>query len=151
MKKNLYRSLRKIQQKRMDAVIEKYCFFAFSDAQFEEGMKKFGLTTQPEDLKKISRFYAGGYILKEHASELHAVIERNQQDFNEAVQDPVNGEEFLRDAFTTSLFDHEFAVSGSAEDALDSLGMSLEEIRKDPKQYRVLQESMEYVIENTVF
>ena len=64
-----YRKMRAEQQEAVSAILDKYSFFAFSNEQFYDGLRKFNLSDSPEDLAKLSRIYGGGYILKEHAAE----------------------------------------------------------------------------------
>ena len=48
----------------------KYAFYAFSDEQFEEGMKKFGLPMNKEGFSKIYKGPAGLFYLKEGSDAL---------------------------------------------------------------------------------
>lgn len=147
-KVNLYRILKKKQEKRLNEVIEKYCFFAFSDKQFEEGMNRFGLSTDPADLQKVVRFYNGGFILKDHAEELHEALRRNTREFNEAAQDPETGDDFMRDAFLTELYNHEFSYTGDPSDAVEALGLTMEEVLKDERLNMHLAGAMQYIQEH---
>ena len=60
-----YTDYRKERQNRYNAWFDKYGFYAFSDEQFKEGMKRFSLGTDDNSLSKIYRGPAGLFYLKE--------------------------------------------------------------------------------------
>lgn len=144
-KVNLYRILKKKQEKRLNEVIEKYCFFAFSDKQFEEGMKRFGLSTDPADLQKVVKFYGGGFILKDHAEELRQALTKNHEELHEALH---SGADFAHDAFLTELYDHEYSYTGDPTDAVEALGLTMEEVLKDEYLNTHLAGAMQYIQEH---
>ena len=144
-RKNLYRELRKTQQKRVDSILNQYAFFAFSDEQFREGLQRFGLSTDPDDLKKIVRFFGGGYILKDHAGELRQALTKNHEELHEALH---SGADFAHDAFLTELYDHEYSYTGDPTDAVEALGLTMEEVLKDEYLNTHLAGAMQYIQEH---
>lgn len=128
-----YRKMRAEQQEAVSAILNKYAFFAFSNEQFYEGLRKFDLSDSPEDLAKLSRIYGGGYILKDHAAELSAVFDKNADEFSDRCNDPETGSRFLYGAFREELANHEYSYTGDPSDALQALGFTLEDLQEAPE------------------
>lgn len=92
----------------MNSVLAETTFFAFSDKQFNEGMKKFGLNPKDEnDLKKIVMIPAVGFCLKERLDDLRSIINQNSDELQIAMQD----EKFAHQAFLSELCNHEYFFS----------------------------------------
>lgn len=97
-------------------------FFAFSDEQFAEGMKRMGLAV--DDYKSIVSIGSGGYILKSKRDEFRALFARQDKERKDLKKD----EKKLIEALIYELGNHEYSYTGDATDAVESLGYTMETI-----------------------
>ena len=95
--------------------------FAFSQEQFNEVMKEWGLHPK-KDLDKIARIPFGGFIQKKDAPLMHETFARHHRELQAAIDADPTGEGFIKDMFLYELENHEYSYTGTVEDALDSLG-----------------------------
>lgn len=128
---NKYRELRERQQKEVN---EFPMFFAFSQKQFEEGMKKFGL--DPKDVDRICSLGHGGFCRKSYKGALYDMFERHLAELAKAIEDDETGEGFVFDMFDYELANHEYGYTQDAEPALDALGLTFSEVVQDQKLYK---------------
>ena len=126
---NQYQVLRDRQQKEVNALPIR---FAFNQEQFREIMKEWGLRPKM-DLDKIARIPFGGFIQKKDAPLMHETFARHHREFQAAVDADSTGEGFIKDMFLYELENHEFSYTGTAEDALDSLGLSYDDVAANPR------------------
>lgn len=96
-------------------------FFAFSNEQFGKGMEKLGL--KPGEKEKILSLGAGGYILKDRKDDFLSLFDRHRKELKELKE---NGK--LLEALVYELRNHEFCITGSADDALEALGLTREDV-----------------------
>ena len=115
-----YQELEARQQSELNAF--EHIFFAFSNKQLEEGLKK--LDT---DTKSIFSMGGGGYVLKSHAKDLDALFTRHQQELKEHRKSRKN----LLESLVYQLRNHEFCITYDTSDALEALGLALADIPKD--------------------
>lgn len=131
---NAYKMMKERHQQEFNAFP---MFFAFSEKQFEEGMKKLGLN--PSDTDKIYSFGStGGYFRKSDAPALHKMFERHRQEMKKAMEEDDN---FLFDMFYYELGNHEYIITCSVEDTLDALGLTADEVNSDPRLLKALNEA----------
>lgn len=136
MASETYSAMRTRHQEKMDGVLNETTFFAFSDEQFKKGMKSFGLDPdKDEDLKKIVRIPAGGFCLKDRIDDLKAVMNQNAEELSAAMKD----EKFAYQAFLYELCNHEYCITGDPEDAMDALGVSIDDLKANPKMALALE------------
>ena len=114
-------------------------FFAFSNEQFSEGMKKIGLTIKDTD--KIVSIGAGGYLLKSKVDEYKAKINSKEKQLEEFLKDDKN----LLNAFIYELDNHEYGYTWDLEPAVEALGYSVNDIEKDERLARILFEATKIV------
>ena len=131
---NQYQVLRDRQQKEVNALPIR---FAFNQEQFREIMKEWGLRPKM-DLDKIARIPFGGFIQKKDAPLIHERFARHHRELQAAMDADPTGEGFIKDMFLYELENHEYSYTGTAEDALDSLGLSFEDVAADPRLARGL-------------
>lgn len=114
-------------------------FFAFSENQLHEGMKKLGLEiTQKDQLLSIGM---GGYIKKVDEQSLEDLHDSMVAEFKNAM----DNDEFLFDAIKYELGNHEYCITYSVKDALAELGLTLEEVKKDHRLNQIfLKAKKEY-------
>ena len=123
-----YTEIKKRQQEEFD----KFPLgFAFSNAQFVEMMKNWGLS--PEDTDKICRIPAGGFIQKKDVVAFMEMNRRHKQEKKEAVEADVTGNGYIFQMFYYELKNHEYGYTGDAEDTLDALGYTCEDIQADKR------------------
>lgn len=126
---NKYNTLREKQQKEVN---EFPMFFAFSEKQFEEGMKSLGL--EPGDVKKIYKLgNTGGFFRKSDSEALHAMFDRHNKEMEDSIAADETGEGFIFDMFNYELANHEYGYTRDPEPTLDALGMTMEEIKADSR------------------
>ena len=138
---NLYRVLRDRQQKEMNEF--EGIFFAFSNSQFDEGMRKIGL--EPGQVDQIYRLMAGGFIRKDRSAALHEMFDRHEKERDDAMNNPETGDQFICDMFLYELDNHEFGYTGDTEDALDALGFTAEEVVNDKRLNRGICKAVEII------
>jgi len=101
--------------------------FAFSESQFEKGMRKLGLN--PEDTHLIYRFGdTGGFYLKSDADKLHAMFERHQRERDEAVASDKTGKGYIFQMFRFELESHDYDFTEDLDDTLAAVGLTMEVI-----------------------
>lgn len=110
--------------------------FAFSESQFNEMMEKWGLT--PDDTDKIYHIGMGGYVRKCDADAMHEMFERHEAEHKAAMQD----DEYLFSMFNYELSNHEYCVTYDYRDALDALGLTIDEVNADPRMASALKRAI---------
>ena len=124
---NKYLELKEKHQKEVNAFP---FMFAFSQSQFDEGMKKLGL--EPKDTDKIYNLGAGAYIRKTDSDAYREMIKRHAREHTQAIESDSTGEGFIFDMFYYELKNHEYNYTGDLDDTLEALGYTYEDI-KDSK------------------
>lgn len=122
--------------------------FAFSDKQFEEGMRKLGL--EPEETDKVYSIGCNGFIRRSDADKFHEMLDKNKAEFDRLVAEDETGEGFICDMFMYELRNHEYGyVYGQAiEETIDCLGYTEEEVEKDPRLSKGLELAKGKVLKN---
>jgi hypothetical protein len=133
---NKYLELKRKQEKERN---EFPMFFAFSNKQFEEGMAQIGLT--PADTDKIYSTGSGGYYHKSDAAALRDMVRRHQEQRLAAIASDPDGNGYIYDMFNYELANHEYCITYELDDTLDALGLTLEEVKADPKLWHGLQKA----------
>lgn len=113
------------------------CFFAWSDSQFDEGLKKLVVKNAKEEL------YHGGngmFYRKSDAHKLSEMIKRNGKELDEALR---NDDDFLYQAVRYELANHEFCITEEWDDVLFALGLDKEEVFADERMARICSQAEE--------
>lgn len=134
---NRYQEMRQRQQEEFNALP---LGFAFSNAQFDEMMRDWGLDPE-KDVDKLLRLPGGGFVQKKDADLLHQTRDRHDAELAAAIEEDKTGEGFIYEMFLHELDNHEYGYTGDLEDALYSLGYTLEEIEADAKLSRGLEKA----------
>lgn len=100
--------------------------FAFSEAQFTEGMEKLGVTS-PDELQGIG---GSGAIRKSDSKKFTDMLISQGRKLEQALEDP----EFLYGAIRYELNNHEYCITGDASDALTALGITMAYINETPER-----------------
>lgn len=140
---NQYQIMRNRQQMEVNALPIR---FAFNQEQFREIMKEWGLRPKM-DLDKIARIPFGGFIQKKDAPLMHETFARHHKELQAAIDADPTGEGFIKDMFFSELENHEYSYTGTVEDALDSLGLSFEDVAADPRLARGLDLAEQEILE----
>lgn len=126
---NSYIELKTKQQAEVNAFP---MFFAFNDKQFADGMKSLGL--KPTDLKKIYKLgNTGGFYRKSDAPAFREMFIRHDQEKKDAIAADPTGDGFIYEMFNYELGNHEYGYTRDPEPTLDALGMTMDEIKADPR------------------
>lgn len=145
---NLYQTMRDRQQAEVNDYLKEGAFFAFSDKQFKAGLEKLGIAEEDAG-KRLSRLGStGGYMVKERVAGLKALLDKNDQERQEAIEDPETGRQFVFDMFFYELNNHEYIITGSTEETLDALGLSWEDIKKSPILSQELNRAENEIMKN---
>lgn len=123
---NSYQQLKNEQQKEINAFP---FMFAFNEKQFAEGMAKLGL--KPEETDKLYSIGAGGYIRKTDSEAMHKMFIKHDKELQACIDADTTGEGFIKDMFYYELCNHEYSYTGDIMDAIDAIGLDLEEITKN--------------------
>ena len=110
--------------------------FAFNQKQFEEMMTKWGLT--PDDTDKIYSIGGGGYIRKSDSKAMSEMFDRHEAERKAAMQD----DEYLYEMFNYELANHEYCITYDLDNTLDALGLTIDEIKADPRMLHILKRAI---------
>lgn len=147
---NQYRKLSEDHQERVNVFLNKYAFFAFNEKQFQDGLQRLGISEEDAGKKLVRMGSTGGFMLKEHTAEYAALAEGIADEVDKAVHDPSTGPSFAYDMFYYELANHEYSYTGCKEDALDALGYTWEDIRKDEILQTALEQAAKDVIRDSI-
>ena len=138
---NTYAELRERQQEEFN----KFPLgFAFSSTQFEEMMKKWGLS--PEDTDKICRIPAGGFIRKKDIQAFNEMNRRHRQEEKEAIEADKTGDGYIFQMFYYELKNHEYGYTGDAEETLEELGYTYEDLQADRRMLHGFEKAKEKIM-----
>ena len=137
--KNRYAELRQRQRQEVNALP---IGFAFSDRQFEEMMRGWGLDPE-KDLDKIYRLgRTGGYYKKTDAQLIHDTFSRHDAELQAAIAEDKTGEGFIYEMFLCELDNHEYGYTMDTEETLDTLGYTADEVLADPRLKRGIEKAV---------
>lgn len=138
-----YRELRERQQREFN---ELPLGFAFSEKQFDEMMRKWGLDPG-KDLDKIYRIPGGGFIQKKDHAHMHEMLDRHEAEMEAAKASDKDGTGFLYQMFLFELDNHEYGYTGEYEDTLESLGLTLKDVHTSGRLTRALEKAAKEIRE----
>jgi hypothetical protein len=109
--------------------------WAFSKEQLELGLEAHGVKRD-----EIIEIGAGGFISRSDAPALKAVLQAHKGELKARIEADNGGlGGFIHEMFTYELLNYEYPVTGDVQDALDALGMSVEEIKRNRKLHVALE------------
>lgn len=136
-----YRQMQERHQKEMN---DFPIAFAYSDQQFDDGMRKLGLNPSETD-KVVSVFY-GAFIRREDHDALMEMFERHSKEERDAFIK--NEDDWAYHAFRYELANHEYSYTGDYEPALEACGFTLDELKQYPDLVvtfrRAMRDSVNY-------
>ena len=129
---NAYLEMKERHQKEFNSFPMK---FAFSDKQFEEGMRELGL--EPTDTDKVYKFGGtGGFYRRSDAEQLHEMLKRHSDEEKAAIEADTDGTGYAYEMFYYEFGNHEYSYTYDVEDTIRALGYeSVEEIKENPQLY----------------
>ena len=140
---NAYQEMKDRQQKEFDAFP---VGAAFSNQQFQQMMEKWGLTLNDTD--KICSIGGGCYIRKTDKEALCALINRLNNEKENAIAADLTGDGFIFDMFVYELANHEYCITYDLEDTLDALGLTAEQINADKRLIHGLNKAIKHYLKN---
>ena len=140
---NAYQQMKDRQQKEFDAFP---IGAAFSNQQFQQMMKKWGLTVNDTD--KICSIGGGCYIRKTDKEALRDLINRLNKEKQDAIAADTTGDGFIFDMFVYELANHEYCITYDLEDTLDALGLTAEQINADKRLTHSLNKAIKHYLKN---
>lgn len=124
-----YTELKNRQQSEFNAFP---CFFAFSNQQFDDGMRRLGLS--PDDTSAIYHGFGGMYYRRSDSKKLSEMFSR----FDAELSAALNDYDFAVDAFQTEIANHECHYTGSVGEALAALALDADTVNSSPVLRRAL-------------
>lgn len=138
---NRYAELRQRQQEEFNQLP---LGFAFSDKQFTEMMKGWGLDPE-KDTDKIYRIPGGGFVQKKDHALLHETLDRHHKELNDAIAADPDGNGFVYEMFLHEMYNHEYGYTGELDDTLDALGLDWEKIEASEKMLAGLRKAQQVI------
>ena len=136
-----YRQMQERHQKEMNSFP---IAFAYSDQQFDDGMRRLGL--DPSETDKVVSVFYGAFIRKEDRPALMEMFERHTREERDAFVR--NEDDWAYHAFRYELANHEFSYTNDYEPALEACGFTLEELKQYPDLVvsfrRAMRDGMNY-------
>ena len=127
---NLYVDLQDKHQAEYDAFP---MMFAFSNEQFDEGLKKLDAT--PKELASIGY---GGYIKKVDISDFKKMVTRLNNEKSEMLN---NNDRYLYQAFLYELANHEYGYTYDIEPTLQALSLTADQVANDHRLVSILNDA----------
>ena len=125
---NRYEDLKQRQQQEFSAFPMQ---FAFSNQQFAEAMAALGL--EPTDTDKVYKTPGGGIYRREDGPRLKEMMDRFDQELQEAIAEDETGDGFIFEMFLYELGNHEYDVTLDLDETLDALDYTMDAIQADPR------------------
>lgn len=126
VKMNQYRGMKERHQKEFNKFPIK---FAFSDEQFKTAMNELGL--KETDTDKIVSTVGGGFMKKEDAKKYKDMVNRQYEEFQNAIKEDKTGEGFIKDMFEDEMANHEYGYTMELDDTLNALGLTYKDIEEN--------------------
>lgn len=138
-----YREMRERHQKEFNKLP---LGFAFSDEQFNEMMRKWGLDLE-KDQDKICSIPGGGFIQKKDSAHFREVVDRHRAEMNAAEAADKDGTGFLYQMFLYELDNHEYGYTGEYEETLESLGLTMKLVHSSVRYTIALEKAAKEIRE----
>ena len=117
--------------------------FAFSNEQFETAMRGLGL--EPTDTDKVVSIGAGAFCKTSDVTPLNEMLDRHRKELQDAIDSDSTGDGFIYTMFRYELSNHEFGYTWEADDTLDALGFTWDDINANPRLLHGLSRAMDKV------
>lgn len=120
-------------------------FYAMGEASLQATLERMGLG---ED--QVCRIFDGVYIVAKDYPAFQAMQERHRSELQAAIAADRTGGNFIFEMFLVQLQNHEYGYTEDASDALDSLGLTWEQVNANVRLKRGLDMAMARVKRNTI-
>jgi len=140
MKTNKYKEFKETQQNKINDFTKENMFFAFSQSQFEDWLKKLNTTKD-----KITQTHYGWFILTEKLNDYKKLNSFLDEELKEFLQDSKN----LLDAFKYELSNHEYCITYNHDNTLNSLNLSFNYLNEEQKQ--ILEQAKKDYLKNIIY
>lgn len=97
---------------------------------------KCGHVAMVEMYKSYIHGRLSGFYRRRDAPVFHEMLDRHERERQEAIAADKTGNGYIYDMFSHELANHEYGYAHDAEDALEALGLTMEEIEKSPIMLR---------------
>ena len=134
---NLYVNLQDKHQAEYDAFP---MIFAFSNEQFEQGLKKLDATP-----KEIVSLGYGTYIRKADISDFEKMVTRLNNEKSEMLN---NNDRYLYQAFLYELANHEYGYTYDIEPTLQALNLTADQVANDHRLVTILDDARNEYLAN---
>lgn len=121
--KETYTQYNTRREKEVNEFTSKYCHFAFGKEQWNELLKKLGLT-EKQLKEQYASFGYGGIIRKDKIKDFEDMSERHYNELQKLMEDY----KFAKTAFKYQLGNYECYISYRLDEALLALGLTEEEV-----------------------
>lgn len=142
MRINKYLELKEKHQKEFNELSNEIMFFAFNEKQFNDGLKKFGITRKNMKEKLLKFGDTGGYLLKDKKHELEKMFENQKLELKEAIDKDKTGKGFIKQMFEYELSNHEYRYTGELEETLNAVGLT----KKSVEEHKALQNGLKLAL-----
>ena len=122
-----YQSYQSMKKRHQEEVNNFDFGFAFNKQQFEEMMEKWNLSEN--DTHQIICMGNGCFVLKKDIPAMKEMFEKQRQE-QKSIKTLYN-EMYI--AFIAEMYNHECQISDSYEDVLETLNITKEDLKEDPK------------------
>ena len=143
---NQYQEMRDRQQQEFNALP---LGFAFGQKQFNEMMRGWGLHPERDVKKSITTLLLKiqkQFILKD-VELLRQTSARHKEELAAAIEADTTGDGFIFQMFYRELKNHEYGYTGDADDTLDTLNCTMEQVQSDQRLYRGFQQACKKIME----
>ena len=132
--------------------------FAFSDEQFVEMMKGWGLCHGRDgkptinDCKQILKLpFGGGFVQKKDRDAMHEMFARHDAEMKAAIDGDKDGTGFIFQMFLSEMRNHEYGYTGDLTDTLGALGLTGDDIEANPALKAGLKKAQEVALNEDCF
>lgn len=139
---NRYREMRDRQQREYNEFSKQFCFYAFSEKQFAEGMQQMNLNPEA-DREKVRAIIGGGFVLADKQADLEALFDRFQKEREDAIKADQTGDGFIYEMFVDELENHEFSYTEDPTEAVIACGLDLREVVENEALNHGLSKAMD--------
>ncbi|SHI61086.1 hypothetical protein SAMN02745671_01139 [Anaerovibrio lipolyticus DSM 3074] len=119
------------------------CFFAFTQKQFEKGMKELGVENKDE----LRGGFCGMVYRASDEDRLVAMLTGHAKE----VKDGYKDDDFLYSAFRYEMENHEFCITHEPEDTLDALGLSRSEVERSKRMVRIWNKAEKAYLDSVIW
>lgn len=121
--------------------------FAFSDQQFNDMMRGWGLDPE-QDLDRIYRLGStGGFFKKTDMQLIHSTFRRHKEERETAIAEDKTGEGYIYQMFLYEMENHEYSYTGDSEETLEALGYTWKEVMADKRLAHGLEMAQKKILE----